>query len=255
MATCTAPRLFRHRQTYHYWITTCQRWQCTACIHKVARRWRAILNWASQYGPAPLFFLTLTLRDPLPLWRQAPADQQAGMQKQAQDLAGRLTRALSRLVEEIRKLYGELEYLAVLELTTGKRTPGHRPHLHLLVRGPDVPKWWLKQRWRFHTKGSFMVDMQPLRSPQQAGEYLIGYTMLRRKQAQRAHMDQWPGPRIRYSRHFFPRPVAEIRAILWPPAEPGMWEYVGPVPWHWQLVWTELAPEALKAAPGLALTG
>jgi hypothetical protein len=251
---CQSPRLFRHRQTQQYWIANCMRWACSGCIHRVARRWQAILTWAGQHGPVPEYFLTLTLREPLPLWRNAPAEKQEAMREQALVLSQRLTRSLSRLVEEIRQHYGPMEYLAVVELTTGRRTPGHRPHLHLLVRGPNLPKQWLSDRWRFHTKGSWKVDIQPLRSPAHAGAYLIGYTVLRRKQAQRKHLDHWPGPRIRYSRHFFPLPVAEIRAILWPPQEPGMWEYVGQFPWHEQLTWTWPA-QAVEPAPDLALTG
>lgn len=236
--TCTAPRLFRHRETHQYWVASCMRWACEACIRKVARRWRAILRWAGQHGPTPEYFLTLTLKDPLPLWRSAPTGEQIDRHAEAEALRDRLTRALSRLVEEIRGQFGPAEYLAVVELTTGRRTPGHRPHLHILMRGPGVPKRWLKARWCFHTKGSFVVDVQGLRTPEQAGEYLIGYTLLGRKRAQREHLTDWPGPRIRYSRGFFPRPVAEIRALLWPPAEPGMWEYAGPVPHSWQLTWS-----------------
>jgi|GEM_PF-6333564 hypothetical protein len=251
---CNAPRLFRHRKTHQYWLSGCMRWTCDTCIRKVARRWRAILHWAAQHGPAPMYFLTLTLRDPLPLWREAPPAEQATQYEQAVAVMERLTRALSRLVEEIRKEYGPLQYLAVVELTTGRRTPGHRPHLHVLVHGPAVPKRWLSERWRFHTKGSFKVDYQRLRSPEHAGAYLVGYTVARRKEDQRAHLHNWPGPRIRYSRAFFPRPVAEIRALLWPPAEPGMWEYVGPIPWHVQLTW-DLPAEGVQPLPHLALTG
>ena len=251
---CSGPRLFRHRTTLQLLIAGCMRWSCRSCIRKVARRWLAVLNWASGHSPAPEYFLTLTIREPLPLWRHAPAEEQEGLHAQAVALMERITRALSHLVEEIREQYGPMEYLATVELTTGKRTPGHRPHLHMLVRGPNVPKRWLSDRWRFYTKGSWKVDFQRLRTPEQAGEYLIGYTMLTRKEAQRAQMDNWPGPRIRYSRHFFPRPVAEIRAILWPPQAPGMWEYVGLLPWHEQLTWT-WPPQAAEAAPDLALTG
>lgn len=125
--SCTAPRLFRHRTTHQYWIAGCMRWACDTCIRKVARRWRAILNWASQHGPTPQYFVTLTLRESLPLWRSAPAEEQARRREEALALAQRLTRARSRLVEEVRERYGPLEYLAVVELTTGRRTPGHRP--------------------------------------------------------------------------------------------------------------------------------
>lgn len=230
------------------------RWACEACTRKVARRWRAILNWATTHGPTPEYFLTLTLREPLPLWRESTDEIREALYAEAVALMERLTRALSRLVEEIRQQFGPLEYLAVVELTTGRRTPGHRPHLHLLVRGPHLQKRWLSERWRFHTKGSFMVDFQQLRTPEQAGEYLIGYTMLPRKQAQRAQMRHWPGPRIRYSRRFFPRPVAEIREILWPAAEPDTWEYVGQLPWHMQLTWN-LPIQDMKPLQDMAPTG
>lgn len=252
--TCTSPRLFRHRTTFQLWIAGCGRWACASCIHKVARRWRAILNWAIQHGPAPQYFMTLTLREPLPLWREATEAEAERLRAEADALAEHLRTALTRLVAEIRKVYGAFEYFAVVELTTGKRTPGHRPHLHLLVRGPALHKRWLSQRWEFHSKGSFIVDYQPLRSPQEAGDYLIGYTMLRRKRAQRAQMENWPGPRIRSSRKFLPLPVDQIRAILWPTKEPGMWEYIGPVPWHMQLtlVWPEPGAVAL---PTLVPTG
>jgi hypothetical protein len=184
----------------------------------------------------------------------SPACRAGRTFEQAVAVMERLTRSLSPLVEEIRKEYGPMQYLAVVELTTGRRTPGHRPHLHVLVRGPAVPKRWLSERWRFHTKGSFKVDYQRLRSPEHAGAYLVGYTVARRKEAQRAYLHNWPGPRIRYSRAFFPRPVAEIRALLWPPTEPGMWEYVGPIPWHVQLTWV-LPTELMQPLPHMVLTG
>ncbi len=48
--------------------------------------------------------------------------------------------------------------------------------------------------------------------------------------------------------------VAAIRAILWPPMEPGMWEYIGLLPWHEQLTWT-WPDGAGKAVPDVAPTG
>jgi hypothetical protein len=238
LMACTAPRLFRHRTTYQYWVAACTRWACAGCLRRVALGWKQVLNWAAQNGPVSQYLITLTLREPLPLWRQASADLQQERQEQAVALAHKLTRALSRLVEEIRTKYGSFEYLAMVELTTGRRTPGHRPHLHLLARGPLLPTRWLSDRWRFHTKGSFKVDIQKLKSPRQAGDYLMGYTVAARKQAQREHLTDWPGPRIRYSRGFFPLPAAQIRALLWPPSTAsGMWEFVGMANNHFQVVW------------------
>lgn len=217
--SCAAPK------TQQYWVADCQRWACEACKRKVALQWLKILSWAAEHGPAPQFFLTLTLKEPLPLWKVAPAEEQAAQREQG-----------------------------VVELTTGRRTPGHRPHLHLLARGPAIAKRWLSDRWAFHTKGSFKVDVQRLRSPRLAGDYLVGYTLGRRKKAQHQYLSHWPGPRIRYSRGFFPQPVPQIQALLWPPKEPGVWEYVGMLPYHLQITW-ELRDdghptEPMSAAPG-----
>jgi hypothetical protein len=166
---CEAYRLFREQETGRYFEAPCQRWFCPNCARLLARQWRDVLDWNAQAGLAPSHFLTLTFREPLPLWRHAPTMQQAGQKQEAQALARRLSRALSRLVAEIRQTFGAFEYLAFVELTTGRRTPGHRPHLHLLARGKMPAKDWLSDRWRFHTKGSWRVDIQPLAEPQVGG--------------------------------------------------------------------------------------
>ncbi len=184
MAACIAPQLFRNRQTRQYWAGPCGRWHCPACGQMLARRWRAILQWATDHGQPPQYLLTLTVRNPLPLWRQAPPAQREEKKAEAAALCQMLTRALTRLVAEIRAAFGPFEYVAFVELTTGRRTPGHRPHLHLLVRGPQLPQRWLSRRWAFHTRGSFKVDWQRLRSPSHAACYLVGYTIGQRKKAQ-----------------------------------------------------------------------
>lgn len=102
------------------------------------------------------------------------------------------------------------------------------------------------------------MDIQRLRCPQQVGDYLIGYTVAARKQAQRAHLGDWPGPRIRYSRGFFPQPVPQIRALLWPPSDPGMWEYLCAAETDRQLIWLWAAADGMplqsEAVTGLVPT-
>jgi hypothetical protein len=53
-----------------------------------------------------------------------------------------------------------------------------------LARGPVIPKAWLSQRWAFHTHGAFIVDIQLLHSPALAADYVVGYTIGKRKKAQ-----------------------------------------------------------------------
>lgn len=280
---CVAPQLFRNRQTRQYLLAPCGRWSCPACGRMLAARWRAILQWVTDRGQPPQYLLTLTLRNVLPLWREAPPVLQAQQKEAATALTRFLTRALTRLVAEIRQRFGPFEYVAFVELTTGRRTPGHRPHLHLLVRGPAISPAWLSKRWCFHTHGSFRVDFQPVRSAMHAAGYLVGYTVGQRKKEQQMHLTSWPGPRVRYSRGYFPARVAAIREQLlsaWredsgqePPE--GSWEWLGPAKqhawWRWQMAlrlaaapnelpageWSPevRAPTGCEAAPGLALTG
>jgi hypothetical protein len=102
--TCVAPRLFRHRQTHCYWQAPCQRWCCPECARTLARQWRAILAWAGgQPGFAPQYFITLTTREPLSLWRQAPPAQRKALRAQAVAMAKGLTRSLTRLVADFRR--------------------------------------------------------------------------------------------------------------------------------------------------------
>lgn len=104
--TCNAPRLFRHRTTFQIWIAGCMRWSCQGCIRKVARRWRTILNWAGNHGALPEYFLTLTIREPLPLWRAAPAEQQAELYEQAvalMKMSGKKLEGIRRTQENLEK--------------------------------------------------------------------------------------------------------------------------------------------------------
>ena len=200
---CVAPQLFRHRQTARVAVGPCRRWRCPACARRLAAQWRAVLELAGAQGEPPTHFITLTLRESLPLWRQAPAAERVEQRQAAVALARCLSRAFSRLVAEIREQFGAFEYMALVELTTGRRTPGHRPHLHLLARSSRrIPRAWLSRRWAFHTRGS--------------------------------------RPRVRYSRGYFPGPVAELRAAIRGAesltSEDG-WEYVAPGSPFWQLWW------------------
>ena len=238
---CVAPQLFRHRQTARVAVGPCRRWRCPACARRLAAQWRAVLELAGAQGEPPTHFITLTLRESLPLWRQAPAAERVEQRQAAVALARCLSRAFSRLVAEIREQFGAFEYMALVELTTGRRTPGHRPHLHLLARSSRrIPRAWLSRRWAFHTRGSHRVDIQPLRSVARAAAYVVGYTVGCSKKEQQQHLADWPGPRVRYSRGYFPGPVAELRAAIHgeeSPAEADGWEYVSPGSLFWQLWW------------------
>jgi hypothetical protein len=107
---------------------------------------------------------------------------------------------------------GRVEYLGLMEWTTGERTPGRRPHMHALVKGldPDAtdelhPQ--VREKWSKLTGGSWVVECRPLRTPGGAIAYMVGHHH-KREQAPPAG---WSGKRIRPSQGYFERPVAELR--------------------------------------------
>lgn len=61
------------------------------------------------------------------------------------------------------------EYFLVWELTKAGW-----PHAHILLVADRVAKRWLSQTWRELT-GSYIVDLQPISSPEHAAHYLTKY--------------------------------------------------------------------------------
>lgn len=125
---CPSPLLFRHKETRECRVAPYRRWNCPFCKCLLTAHWRSVLNWVTQAGQPPQYLITLTLREELPLWRQASASQRQEQREAAVTFARFLTRAFTRLVAGIRKQFSPFEYLAFVESTTGRRTPGHRSH-------------------------------------------------------------------------------------------------------------------------------
>jgi len=67
---CVAPQLFRHRETGRVAAGPCRRWRCPACARRRAAQWQALLEWVAEQGEPPTHFITLTLREPLPVYDQ-----------------------------------------------------------------------------------------------------------------------------------------------------------------------------------------
>ncbi len=121
--------------------------------------------------------------------------------------------ATADLFRWLRKMEGrQIEYLGLMEWTTGKKTSGKRPHMHALLKGLDPGRAeelepLVSARWKSLTEGAWVVDCRPLRTPGGAIAYMVGHHHKR---------DQAPpigfrGKRIRPSKGYFTRPVAEIR--------------------------------------------
>lgn len=144
----------------------------------------------------PAHGITLTTRDP-------DFDQ------------GRFRKAVSQWARWLRREVGPMEYLGLIEWTSGKgeRSGGHkRMHQHTLVKGipgdADLDQLWREQKkvWERLT-GAWRVELRELRTPAGAIAYMVGH----HHKAEQAPPPGWSGKRFRPSQGYFGRPVAQLR--------------------------------------------
>ena len=205
----------------------CNRWSCLYCGPRKVDQWRQLVKVAG-----PTLFLTLS---------------KAGLTVEA------CARALTTFLQYLRRgAKGRgpqglgareaypVEYFAVLERHTDFEHNGF--HWHLLLKGVDyIPHEILKEGWRSATHGSsYIVHIQAIRKPQVIGyvtKYLMkslsdeerGARVVEREQVvcvldeqnklKRVKRTQpievvSGARRIRYSRHFFPESVEDLRVRL-----------------------------------------
>ncbi len=205
----------------------CNRWDCLYCGPRKVDQWRQLVKAAE-----PTLFLTLT---------------KAG--KTVEEAA----RALTTFLQYLRrgsKGWGPnhigaresypVEYFAVLERHQDFEENGF--HWHLLIKGIDyIPHEVLKEAWRSARHGvAYIVHIEAVRKPHVIG-YVTKYLMksisrsekgLRQEEHETTVIDLDDegqiveerqtytvelvsrARRIRYSRHFFPEKVTELRARL-----------------------------------------
>jgi len=128
----------------------CHKWTCSKCRKVKSYKWRDI-----AVAGKPQRFITLTLKE----------NKRLTIHYQARIIK----KAFPKLVQKIRKEFGEFEYLVVYELTK-KGTP----HIHLLQRGVFIPKSWLSREWKKLT-GAYIVDIKKIFNPKDVGKYLTKY--------------------------------------------------------------------------------
>jgi hypothetical protein len=205
----------------------CNRWDCLYCGPRKVDQWRQLVKEA-----APTLFLTLT---------------KAG--KTVEEAARALTTFLQYLRRgskgkgpnhvDVREAY-PIEYFAVLERHSNFEENGF--HWHLLVKGAEfIPHEVLKAAWSSARRGKAdIVWIEAIRKPQVIGyvtKYLTkslstgekGVRYEERELTSIALDDEGhvveerytttvevvsKARRIRYSRHFFPEKVADLRARL-----------------------------------------
>ncbi len=130
----------------------CRSWDCPSCAKANKRRLLRRLRHAS-----PTLFATLTTS---PLTAQTP-----------QEAFARANDAVPKLFKRWQRMHpgDRFEYFLVWE-----RTKAGWPHAHILLVAGRVAKRWLSQQWRELT-GSYIVDLQPISSPEHAANYLTKY--------------------------------------------------------------------------------
>ena len=215
----------------------CNRWDCLYCGPRKVDQWRQLVKAAE-----PTLFLTLTKAG------QTVEEAARALTTFLQYLRrGSKGRGAER--KGAREAY-PVEYFAVLERHSNFEENGF--HWHLLVKGVDfIPHEILKEAWRSARHGiAYIVHVEAIRKPHVIG-YVTKYltkSLSRGEKGVRSEERQAKGftiddegkvveerhtytvelvskaRRIRYSRHFFPEKVADLRARLFAEIEQSSME-------------------------------
>lgn len=176
---------------------TCKRWRCEPCARQKIRQ---LAMWIKLACPNKL--LTLT-GDP-------------ALYKTPEEMWIHTAVRVPELIRDLRKRYGSIEYLRVVEL--------HKsgwPHYHLMLRSDYLPQPVIKAAWQRLT-GAEIVDIRQINNFFNSFIYLVKYlTKLR-------HVE-WTDRHVTYSRGFFPVSVT-------PQNEPSEWRVLQQIayePWKW----------------------
>lgn len=130
----------------------CKSWDCPTCCQRKV--------WALQTRIAngrPTKFITLTCR---PFKDEDSRHQLL-----------RLKKAFPKLVQRIRRVYGQFEYALTWELTKKGIA-----HCHIACRCKYIPQKWLSDAWHELT-GAFRVDIRVIKQQEKAAIYLTKYLM------------------------------------------------------------------------------
>ncbi len=149
----------------------CKKWGCRYCAtQKIGRLSRR----TKDAKPNRLLTLTVDTK----LWED-PRSAFDGTRRQ-----------VPIAIRDLRKRFGEVEYLRVTELTRNGW-----PHYHLLVRSPYIPHEVVKKIWH-HLTGASVVDLRQVKDHFNAVAYLIKYLS-------KMHHISWTERHVSYSKGFF----------------------------------------------------
>ncbi len=160
-------------------VLPCRRWSCRLCASEKIRK----LAYTVQ-DAKPNRLLTLTI-DP-------------SLYVDAKDAWNKTRRQVPVLIRDLRKTYGEVEYLRVTEVTKKGW-----PHYHLLVRSGFLPQPVVRNRWRDLT-GASIVDLRKVTRSFSAYQYLVKYLS-------KLHKLEWTERHVSVSRGFAPKSDKEAK--------------------------------------------
>jgi hypothetical protein len=185
----------------HYVVVavTCKRWGCPYCAVRKVRR----LAWMSK-NAVPTRLLTLTIRGPEEQDPDDSANAHPGRYKDGKTAWDGISHAWPELVRYVRKLYGECEYLRVLEVQKNGM-----PHFHCMLRCGYLPHHLIYAEWnRLIGAPDGWVDDSPKKrnwagvnlkkidSTFRTFRYLVKYLT-------KLHKIEWTDRHVSYSRNFF----------------------------------------------------
>jgi hypothetical protein len=142
----------------------------------------------------------------------------------------RFRQAVAQVFRWLRSEIGRdgIEYLGLIEWSSGKGGKGRMPHMHTLLKGVqasdlgdvvDDPRGKgrryelelaLREKWREWTGGAWVVDARPLRSAGGAVAYMVGH---HHKTEQAPPAGVKGTKRMRPSRGYFDGRLAEVRGL------------------------------------------
>jgi len=158
----------------------CKRWSCRVCAEKKIKKLAH-----SVRAARPTRLLTLTV-DPALYVSPRHAWEET-------------RKCVPILVRNLRKRFGEVEYLRVTEVTQKGW-----PHYHLLVRSGYLPHSAVRKAWNELT-GARIVDLRKVTQSFKAYQYLVKYLS-------KLHTLDWTERHVSYSKNFITKDTWEAES-------------------------------------------
>lgn len=190
----SASHFLFNRETGQLLELNCKSWRCEKHASGWLQKWRIV-----------------TLRE----LAVNPIDRLMTLTCSAVCTPEQLVLAKQLLFRDLRVLYGEVEYLTILEFTTLSRLP----HLHGLLRSCWIDQWQLSLLWEKATrsagmKPAYITYIEEPRSQTGSAIYALSYALNGQSKEQDIP-DSWRGRKVTYSKNFFKSASVKEHWLSW----------------------------------------